>query len=211
MPLYGQTLFRVTIIIFFVLFSIKILFWWFLGSKSIEYRLINITRFHCMMLGSVGAILFYNQQLGLINFLSNKIVQLFSWVTFFLMGFEIVHVPALISNEVIAIASLSMIVGQVTVSNRIFNLENVGFDFIGKISYGIYVIHPLIIFLLSALLKKNDLAINLKFLIVYSSVLIFTVFFAWLSYTFFESPFLKLKVKFSNVNSSNSMLSEDIC
>jgi len=199
-------LLEVTIIIFFILFVIKILFWWRLGTASFEYRFLSVSRFHCMMIGAIGGILYFKKQIDFVNLFSNRIVQLVSWSIFFLMGFNIVHIPPVIAQEVIAIAAVSMIIGQITVTKRLFNLENRVCDFIGKISYGIYVIHPLIILLLSRFFKNLNIEIVVKCILVYSTVVVFTIFVAWLSYNYFEKPFLKLKRKFSVVQSSDSLI-----
>jgi len=200
-------LLKITIVIFLILFITKLLLWFYLGPDSYPYRFIMVTRFHCMMIGAIGATLFFYQRSRIIHFFSAKYVQLFSWVLFFLMGLGIIHFPAVLGQEIIAFASLSMIMGQVTVKNRLFNLENKLFDFIGKISYGIYVIHPIIVLVLSELFRNVNVLIEIKYIIVYFSVIGFTLFFAWLSYTYFEMPFLKLKRKFAVIQSSNTMLS----
>lgn len=200
-------LLKIAIVIFLVLFITKLLLWFYLGAGSYSYRFIMVTRFHCMMIGAIGAILFFQRRSPIIHFFSTKYVQLFSWALFFLMGLGIVHIPSVVGQEIIAFASLSMIIGQVTVKDRLFNLENKLFDFIGKISYGIYVIHPIIVLVLSKVLKYMDVPTGIKYIVVYSSVISFTLFFAWFSYTYFEMSFLKLKKRFTVVQSSNSMLS----
>jgi len=200
------TLFKTALSIFSILFLLKVVFWLVLGSKSFEYRFINVTRFHCMMIGVMGAIMYFEKQILFLNFFSNTVMQFISLLLFLLLGFQIIHIPALIVNEVIAFVSLSMILGQVTIQNRILNLENKLFDFIGKISYGIYVIHPLIIFLLSRLFINLEISTGIKYFFVYFSVISLTLFFTWISYTYFEIPFLRLKKKFSIIQSSNTML-----
>lgn len=189
----------------FVLFLIlKLVFWYFFGNQSYLYRFVSVTRFHCMMIGAIGAILYLNKS-KIIFKLQNKFVQLIAWGVFITLGLNIIYIPSVISHEIIAIASLSMIVGQISINKRLFSLENYFFDFIGKISYGMYVIHPLLVYLLSRLYKHLDIYIPLKYFLVYSSVIGLTVFFAWVSYRYFETPFLKLKAKFTIVKSSNSM------
>ena len=78
---------------------------------------------------------------------------------FFLIGFNIRSISAVLSQEFIAFASLSMIMGQITINRRVVNLENIFFDSVGKISYGIYVIHLLIIFLLSIVYRDVNIAL----------------------------------------------------
>ena len=199
------SLLKVAVLIFVILFLLKIVFWITLGADSLAYRFLTITRFHCMMVGAMGAILFHNDHKLFISLTTNRIIQLGSWLLFFLLGFNLMSIPAVLGQEFIAFASLSMIMGQISINQRIINLENVFFDSVGKISYGIYVIHPLIIFILSKVYKDLNIVPALKYGLVYSSVVIFTLLIAWLSYTYFEKTFLKFKTRFAVVNSSNSM------
>lgn len=199
------SLLRVALIIFILLFLMKLVLWMTLGTTFLAYRFITVTRFHCMMVGAIGAILFHSENTLFIKLATNRIIQLGSWLLFFTVGFNLLSIPAVIGHELIAFASLSMIMGQITVNRRIVNLENLFFDFIGQISYGIYVIHPLIIFLLSKVYRDINIAPALKYGLVYSSVIISTVMIAWLSYIYLEKPFLKFKTRFAVVKSSNSM------
>lgn len=198
-------LLKVSIVIFLFLFMTKILLWFYLGPSSYPYRFIMVTRFHCMMVGAIGAILFFDDKQWFLKLFSNKIAQAISWSLFLLIGFNFIHIPPVIGQEIVAVASLGMIFGQVIVKGQLFTLENQLCDFIGKISYGIYVIHPLVILLFSKFFRCMDIALSLKYTLVYSSVVFTTIFIAWLSYTYFEKPFLKLKNRFAVVQSTNSM------
>jgi peptidoglycan/LPS O-acetylase OafA/YrhL len=64
--------------------------------------------------------------------------------------------------------------------------------FSGRISYGLYIYHPLCYFMLRQLFNFDLLILN----IVCS--LLFTYFVAYLSYNYFEYPFIKLKSKIAN-------------
>lgn len=67
-------------------------------------------------------------------------------------------------------------------------------QYIGKISYGVYLYHKPIPTLLNIILQKLQIVINPLFLIAIYVILTFTI--AVLSYKYFEAPFLKLKEKF---------------
>jgi len=114
-------------------------------------------------------------------------------------------IPAPVRTQVIALLALVCIMSQL--HNPIINLENKVCDFVGKISYGIYVIHPLLIFLLSGLYRSMgiDLPNGLATALIYVIITLATLLLAWLSYRFFESPFLRLKSRFAIVHSQNSM------
>ncbi len=77
-------------------------------------------------------------------------------------------------------------------------------NFLGKISYGIYVIHPLMILFVSKLIRDWQINGSLKLIVAYLMVLTSTILCAYLSYQYFEKYFLKLKDKFVVVPSVSS-------
>lgn len=201
---------KTTIFIFLFIVALKTLAWVNFGSESNLYRFLTVTRIHCMMLGAIGAFLYMNNYKLIINILTSYLVQIASWSFFLLMGLGFIHVPAVVSQEIISFIALNLILSQILNVNNIINLENAFFDFIGKISYGIYVIHPLIVLLLSRLYKfRLNEYDNLKYVVVYISVIGLTILLAWISYNFYEKPFLKLKTKFTIVKSTNSMMNKN--
>ena len=172
-------------------------------GKGLIYRLLSITRFDCMMIGAIGAILYYKKAAWLVRLCSNKVVVILAWVLFFTSGLYAQYIPAPIRAEYISVISLLVIMAGL-VSKPI--LENRVMNYLGKISYGIYVIHPLLIFVGSWLVKSTGILLNAHgggHWIVFASVSTLTILLASLSYKSLEMPFLKLKDKFSVVKSTN--------
>ena len=172
-------------------------------GKRLIYRLLSITRFDCMMIGAIGAILYYKKAAWLVRLCSNKVVVILAWVLFFTSGLYAQYIPAPIRAEYISVISLLVIMAGL-VSKPI--LENRVMNYLGKISYGIYVIHPLLIFVGSWLVKSTGILLNAHgggHWIVFASVSTLTILLASLSYKSLEMPFLKLKDKFSVVKSTN--------
>ena len=187
-------------------FSLKIGSWVAFSNKSLIYKFFNVTRFHCMMLGALGAVLFDKNNRTFINIFANKYGQIITWIVFLLSGLWGDYVPAVIRAEVFSVMSLFLIMGQVC-NTSIINLENKQCDYIGKISYGIYVIHPLLIFLSSYAYRQLnlDLPLWIQYIGIYLFVCVATILIANLSYNYVEKPFLKLKNKFAIVKSQNSI------
>ena len=69
-------------------------------------------------------------------------------------------------------------------------LESNFFKYLGKISYGIYMYHPICIVLSINVLLQLDLLNNFN---LYISTLLMTIVISSISYEYFESKFLKLK------------------
>lgn len=174
-------------------------------GTNTAYRFFAVTRFDCMMIGATGAILYFMKSKLFSHILMNRMFGLVCMLLLFFSQPWANMVPAPIRPQLIALLSLVCIASQM--DNPIINLENRVCDFVGKISYGIYVIHPLLIFSLSALYRNANIQLpdTATTILIYCIITVATVFVAWLSYKFYESPFLRLKDRFAIVRSQNSM------
>ena len=70
------------------------------------------------------------------------------------------YIPAPFRIQYMAVLSLVVIMSQLKEEPFVVNLETPFFDFIGKISYGIYVIHPILIFLFSRWYCMLDICLS---------------------------------------------------
>lgn len=163
-----------------------------------------INRFHIMLFGVVAAILYYKNHQKFIRITTSTIGQILAWLLLLLITINKFGLSTtLIDEEIVGILAIFLIMGQVTKTNKFIDLENMFFDFIGKISFGMYVIHPLIIFILSKLTGNLQESL-MSYVFVYMAILSLTVMVAYLSYQYYEKPFLKYKSKFTTVHSVNS-------
>lgn len=166
----------------------------------------HYTRFGCLAIGGLGAYLFFTKNEKFNTLLTQKWIEVLAWLILLLVGCNQFHIASLIDHEIIAVVTLIIIVNQVSNSKVTINLENRLFDFLGKISFGIYVYNPLVIYLMSYVINsiaiQNPLA--RKFLI-YASTLSAVIILSYLSYTYFEKRFLKLKHQYSLIPSSSSL------
>ncbi len=82
---------------------------------------------------------------------------------------------------------------------RWFNFEIQPFTYFGTLSYGIYLLHPLVSYILRFAVEKIDFLYNIiqQFPIIYIlSLLMLTIWVSHLTYQYYEVRFLKLKKKF---------------
>lgn len=197
-----STLLCITLIVF------KLSFYWVSKtnpSLNKIYTFIHATRFQCMLIGGIGAILYFQKNALFLKLVNTKLLQLVSWGAIFLMGINKFHLISVLDNEIVSIITLFLIIGQIEIKNRIVNLENKFFDFLGKISFGIYIIHPLLIFFLSKQIKVEAPTIY-SYFFVFTSIILSTILFAWISYKYIEQPILKYKAKFTTIKSKSSIL-----
>jgi peptidoglycan/LPS O-acetylase OafA/YrhL len=90
----------------------------------------------------------------------------------------------------------------------LFRFENRVTGFLGNISYGLYVYHFFVIRAILRIFKdvgytadSQPLVFNV---VLYALTLILSILIAGLSYRFFETPFLRLKSRFTIVRSGNN-------
>lgn len=109
-----------------------------------------------------------------------------------------------------SIAAISVTIFLLNIASNpssTISLENKVFSYLGRISYGIYMYHTLVI-CMATLLVKSTLNLNEQYLVSIASIYLLSIAgsitLAALSYRFFEKPFLKQKAKFSVIKSSNA-------
>ena len=203
--LITRKLFRirlVVLILLFLFFSLLPHVLWFSQSHFILFsdqnfqfldRFTKMFKINCMALGGiVGYLIFIKKRFKL---LENKSLRKLLFFTPFAMCYFGIHFSNF-TDEIYTLLFGLILYCFATYDDNI-NLEKKVLNFLGKISYGIYVFHWLIVLLtfkIIAILKiENNLIINL---VVYIGTIGLTILTSYLSYTYFEKFFLKLKVKF---------------
>jgi peptidoglycan/LPS O-acetylase OafA/YrhL len=165
----------------------------------------NYTRFGCLAIGALGAYLYFNNSSKFNYWFTKKELEICSWLLLLIVAFNKFHLTSIIDHEIISVMTLIIIMNQINNPRKIVNLENKAFDFLGKISFGLYVYNPLIIYLMAFII--NPFAIEnivLKQFLIYFLVVPAVVLTAYLSYEYFEKIFLKLKYNYAVIESSSS-------
>jgi peptidoglycan/LPS O-acetylase OafA/YrhL len=173
-------------------------------SEPIQY-LLHYSRFGCLAIGAIGAYIFWKKPL-VVNFMTNFYLQIVMWLFFALLVFNKFHIFSIIDHEIVSMFVVMLILGQISTRRKVISLENKVFDYLGKISFGIYVYNPLAIFLLYSASKKYfTLSENfLYYTILFLIVAFLNIALAHVSYFTLEKYFLTWKKRFVTIKSAAS-------
>jgi peptidoglycan/LPS O-acetylase OafA/YrhL len=162
----------------------------------LPYLSIHVTRFDCMGIGAIGALLFFKGNAFFYKLVVHPIAQLAAWAVIILLFFNKYHIASVIDHEIVSVLTVVIIINVSQNPSSFVKLDNKALNFLGSISYGIYIYHPLIIALSALVLEGLTLGQGLKTVIVYAVIPLVTVFTAYCSYSFLEKYFLKRKTSF---------------
>lgn len=170
-------------------------------------KFLAMSKIECMTIGAFGAWFLYFKKGKMLSIIYSLPVQVISLIGIpFLMFFT----PRLLQDAihlVYGVFFLVIILNVSTNKNSLLKLENKVLDLFGKISFGIYMYHLVVVLLVIKLYAKligsPETFSVLDTIIIYSSTIAFSLLVSWLSYEYFEKRFIKLKAKFSKVISGN--------
>jgi len=151
-----------------------------------------------MAIGGVFAILLFEKE-RILNFLLNKYLFYSALVVvLFLMinGIHIRYIDYEFYSVLFGIIILNFAEGE----KLGISLENRPLNYLGNISYGLYMYHPIAIVLALYIAIKMNVTTNW---FIYPLSILLTIVLAAFSFRYFETFFLKFKNKFSNVLSGN--------
>ncbi len=161
-----------------------------------------------MAIGGIFALIVYSSAPAFIKikaFIFNRYFQVLVLVLVLVCISCSVGLPVeALSYELYAILFGILIANLAANDRRIINLEYPLFNYLGKISYGLYMYHPLMIVVcMKCLIHFN--CFNNYFL--YPTAILSTIAVAGLSYRFFEQQFIRKKKRFSTVISGDNTAS----
>ncbi|MEL6496227.1 MAG: acyltransferase [Cyanobacteria bacterium J06623_7] len=171
------------------------------------YRLLQINRIDCMAIGAIGAgILYYDRQRLRPVYTSWAQYMLYTAAGLFVIwgGFRGGWLEPL-NQEIFAVMSALMILNVATNPQTIVKLQNRALDYLGRISYGIYMFHCLCIAIAYLVEEWTNLSPSMLIanVIVYPFVFGLTILLATISYRWLEKPFMKQKHRFTTVPSGD--------
>lgn len=153
-------------------------------------------RISAMGMGGIAAYLFYSksEMLGIVY------NQYFSWSLLILLTFAgIFHFD--LPTDLYSLLFAIFILDISTNPNYPISLESKLFNYLGKISYGLYMYHWLVIILVIELIKPHiDYSVSFNCLI-YALSIGLTILISAVSYEYLEKYFIKRKERFAIVKS----------
>jgi len=167
----------------------------FAGSElyqNINSCIIQGLKFDCLLIGAFFAIVNQNAKIAK-SFITSRLFQ----ISLYVIEIALVLSGAWFRGffwEVHAVIYGFMLLNLVRPQTSIINMEYRIFNFLGKISYGLYMYHFLMVNISIWFVYK----IGMPFLL-YPLIFASTITVAAISYKYFESFFLKKKLKYSTI------------
>lgn len=172
----------------------------FIPYKNVIMIFWSTFNIQCMAIGGIFAVLLFHKH-AVLRFICNQYLfyaVLLAVIALLLAGIRFPY----FNYEIYAFLFGLLILNFAANKDIKVSLENRMLNYLGNISYGLYMYHPigivLSIFIAGAVGGTSNW-------LIYPLSLLFTIGLAALSYRYFESFFLKFKHKFSGILSGNSV------
>ena len=148
----------------------------FIGKGTFVYKFWGTLGVDCMFLGVVLGILVKNGNKLISNISESSVISILAWLLFLTSGIYDNFIPSACRVEYMAVITCFLILSQLPMK-PIVNLDNKVCDWLGGISYEIYVMQILVIILLSNL--YTALGLSLPTIAIYAIVTAVVILVAW--------------------------------
>lgn len=201
--LSNKWLLMACVIVFYL--AVKYIFWYWPDSKFISRvnGFLYSIPIDCMAIGGIFALIIYEKTKivdKIKTFLFAKQVQWLVFIGTILLVVNNFH-PFYLHEEIYSILFGILIINFAVNENRIFSMDYAILNYLGKISYGLYMYHLILVVFSIKILAYFGLFSNI---LLYPLVLILTILAASISYEYFELPFIRKKQKYSKVQSGEN-------
>ncbi len=168
-------------------------------------KVLAMSKIECMTIGGLGAYWVFYKKDKLLQLIYAPATQIAAILG---IPFLMYLCPFVVQDGVhlaYALCFLIIILNVSTNSDSLIRIKNKLFDYLGMISYGIYMYHLLVIVALLNFMKSvfdwaGELSIGQNIFIYFAAVAI-TAVVSSLSYRYLETPFIRLKKRFTMIKS----------
>lgn len=190
--------------------SIGFILRYFSSNDNISslYKFWASTPVDCMAIGALFSVICYNKH-SIYPLLKKIIFNRFLQFSVFILVTILIATGFYFRyfNFEIYSVLFGIIIANLALNKKcIINLELKPLNYLGKISYGLYMYHPIVIVLAIKVLYSFYYTADFY---LYPACIVLTILLASLSYHFFEKTFLSLKLKFSTLISGDNAVKED--
>ncbi|MCD2259791.1 acyltransferase family protein [Psychroserpens luteolus] len=174
----------------------------YLSYKTIVYKIFKFFKIQYLTIGAIGGYLYFFHSEMIKKWTSSKYIYTILIVLIcYLMAVPVVGLK--IQEFILAIGYMILILMTINSANTLA-LRNKSLAYLGKISYGIYMYHPFMIFLVMPVVNKyveNHVEGGVFYnLMLYIFTYMLTIIVSILSYRFIESKFIMIKdTKFKTI------------
>jgi peptidoglycan/LPS O-acetylase OafA/YrhL len=174
-------------------------------ALAIAIAFFDTIKLECMALGGVAAYFFQVRAQRPLAFLYHPVAQIGA-LLFIPVAITFSLKLGALENTVWGAAYALLILNIATNPKSIVKLERPWLDALGQTSYGIYLYHSFAVAgVLMLLLRLQERGLEISALafdsILYVSAISLTLAISWISYHYYERPFLQLKKRFAVVAS----------
>lgn len=165
------------------------------------------TPIDCMAIGGIFALIIYDTTpivLATRKILFSKITQIIAFVltvVFISINYHLPFLDKYLHFELYAVLFGILISNFAANEKRLFSMENKFSGYLGKISYGMYMYHPIVIVFC---IKIGMLFNKINDFVLYPTVFLLVVLVSSFSYEFYEKRFIDKKAKYSKIISGDN-------
>jgi peptidoglycan/LPS O-acetylase OafA/YrhL len=176
---------------------------------TLLYNFFSFLRIGCMAIGGIGAYYLYYLKINVLRPIFKPITQILVTLSVLMMAILGVEVPV-INHEFYSLFFIIIILNFAANPDCLVSLENKTLNYLGKISYSLYMWHGIAIIIalhITQLINPNidNFSSNALY---YGIAMVLSVVFATISYEYFETKFLKFKHLFVKVDSGSEKQAE---
>lgn len=170
---------------------------------KIGKKIVGLLPIHLMAIGGLAAYLLFFYRKSIDSFLKSKFF--FAATVFLMITVLFVPVPQIVFGVVVASQILFVIQ-----DNFKLNLRNIVLNRIGEVSYGVYMYHPIVMFICFTVIHNRigDRGV-VYHLATHITIVLGTLGVSQLSYKYFEKPFINYKNRKFTIIKSGSVEKRD--